>query len=652
MISSIGMYLSILLLPATFGIVMAFMPIPDQWRRRSSISLCCISCAAGIMAYPIVLFSDLSIYHFPIESAWGSYSVAMTELSAIMITFSSFVFLTVMIHMFRSGSAPSHVRYPALACLLFISCTLAMCADSVFLILIAWEMVTLITFMMAYSGREGPRWRFFVIAHLGGLMVISAFITMFVYAGTPTLSSWSDLSSSMGPAVSCGVVLLLFMGFGTKLGLVPFHVWMPDLYADAPTHTTTLLTTVCSNVAILILFRSTFEYIGMTDVMNLVAVLLIVISSISMIWGALESIIQTEAKRILAYSSMENMALVVLCMSVGMLFASDGYAGITVMILVAGLLHTINHSVFKALMLMTVGTVEDSTGTSKMEKLGGLSKYLPLLSMVALVSVLSMAAIPPFNGFMSEWLFLQSVMNGDSVGIGELELILPVVVAVLGVSGMLVAVSYARMYGFIFLGRPRSDAVHEFSPLNIMTIAPLVALAVICLALGLFAAPLINVLAKGMHLPGFDATDDVYSDYLMTSFDLPLLALFLGAMILILYALNKMFKKNVAESDTWGCGEKLNDDMQYSPMGFTQPLVKVFHPLYGDVTEIVDDKSHQRHFTVKFKEPFITYLYVPVGRAIHGTSMVVGRMQNGNIQTYLGYILVTLIVMLMAVRFL
>ena len=648
----IEIYLAILFIPVAVGVLTTLLPIPMVWKKKIPIALCCVSCIAGIFAYPIFISCDLSGYSFPLHSAWGDYTILLSDLSAIMLSFSSLVFFAVIAHMSRSVSAPKNARYYALTCLMFIVCALTICADSVILILLGWEMITLLTFLMSSCKNEGARWRFLVITHFGGLMIIAAFIIMLIHAGTPILSSWSNLHLSMGLPMSCAVIILLFAGFGTKLGLIPFHVWIPDLYDSAPTHTTTILTTVCSNVAILILFRSVFDYIGMCEGMHIIAIGLIVISSITMIWGALESIIQTEAKRILAYSSMENMALVVLCFSVGILFSSNGYTGLTVMILAAGILHTINHSVFKALMLMTVGTVEDSTGTTSMDRLGGLAKVLPLLSAVGLIAVLSMAAIPPFSGFMSEWLMLQSVMNGDVAGIGEMELILPIVVAVLGISGMLAAVSYARMYGFIFLGRPRSDVVRKCERTSKTTLAPMMVLASACIALGVFAIPLIGALADGIYSSDSFLPTDPYENYLMSSLDLPLLTLLIVLMIAVIYGLNRTFRKKVSKDDTWGCGVDLEENMQYTSSGFTQPLVKVFHPLYGDVAVVADDVEHHKHFTLKFKEPFVTYLYEPLGKFMLSFSKIFGKMQNGNIQTYLGYILVTLVVTLAAVRLL
>lgn len=645
----IEMYLFLLFVPVSAGILLGLVR-HDKVIHVSAI-LCGISCAAGILSYPFFLELGAVSYAFPIPSAWGPYSILIDQVSALMISFTSLVFLMIMMHMVRSGSSPKSPRYYGLLCALFLFCALAMCADSVLLILIAWEMVTLVSFLMSYNERgEDSRWKFFVIAHLGGLMVTAAFIAMYLSAGTEVLSAWSDLGSVMGLGMSCAAILLLFFGFGTKLGLVPFHAWMPDLYADAPTHTAALMSTVSANIAVLILFKAVFGFIGVTSDMYLLAIVMLVFASATTIWGALEALVQTEPKRILAYSSIENMGLVILCFSLGILFTSGTSTELVTIALVAGLLHTINHSFFKSLMLLTVNTVEDSTGTTEIEKMGGLAVALPLLSGFALVGVLSMAAIPPFNGFASEWLMIQSLLGGEVMGMQGMELILPIGVAVLGISGMMAAVSYARIYGFMFLGRPRSEAVAKPGKIHRTTMLPLAVLAASCLILGICIAPMLNHLADGVNEVMSVTPSDAYRDNLIETLNLPMLAGLLLAIVAALFALNRMSKKKTVKTETWDCGTTLEENMQYSSVGFTQPIVRVFHPLYGDTTEIVDDQEiKKKKYSVRFREPFVRYIYEPIGSAIMSASRFIGRMQNGNIQTYLGYILVTLVTLLLVV---
>ena len=643
------LYIALLFIPAAIGAIIGATLRCTRWGGRLSILLCMASCAIGVFAYPLFYLEGCIECSLNVPSIWGDYSLMIGDLQSLVISFTSFVFLAILIHLYSSASFTHNRMFNPLVCLAYVFCIATMSSDSVFMLLLSWEMVTLISFAMVSNGKEGPRWRFFVITHLGGFMVVSAFILMYISAGTPILSEWNGLAGTMDPLKSIFVTLLLFMGFGTKLGLIPFHVWMPDLYGSAPVHATTILTTVCSNVAVLVLFNGMFVYMGVSQEMNAVAIVMILISAVTLLWGALESIIQTEAKRILAYSSMENMALVALCMSLSMLFASNGCMEVATMVAVAGIFHAINHSIFKSLMFLTIGTVEDSTGTTSMEMLGGLAKHLPKISMVSLIAVLSMAAIPPFNGFMSEWLVFQSVLGGDTSGIGEMELMLPLVVAVLGISSMLAAASYIRLHGFIFLGRPRSNAVHEFDPVNRATMSSLVSLSALCMLLGVLALPMIRVISTGIS--GSFGFIEPYESLPSSSLDPLLLAILFLAMLIVLYLINRALGKGVSRTSTWGCGTVLESNMQYSPSGVTQPLVKVFHPLYGDVAEITDDaEHHHKHFSLRFKEPFVTYAYEPIGKAMLYISKAAGRIQSGSIQAYLAYILVTLVSLLIIVR--
>ncbi|AIZ56757.1 HyfD,B,F-like protein [Candidatus Methanoplasma termitum] len=646
----IEVYLSILFVPVFAGLLIGI--VRHRIAKYTSTAFCLISCAAGISAYPMFLWYGTIEYTLPIHSAWGSYSVLIDGITSMMITVSSVVFFMIILHMVRSGSAPDRSGYYALMCALFLSCVLAMCANNVLLLLISWEMITLTTFLMAYSKRgDGARWKFLVITHFGGLMIVSAFLIMFTFAGTDILSDWNGIGSDMGALMSCVVAALLFLGFGTKLGLVPFHVWMSDLYAKAPTYTSAMLSTVSSNVAVLILLKGIFRYLGVGEDMYVLAILLMVLSSMTAIWGALESLIQTEPKRILAYSSVENMALVMLCLSFAMLCGTGGSIDLVTIVLIAGLLHTINHSVFKALAFMTVGTVEDSTGETAIEKMGGLANVLPVFSFIALIAVLSMAAIPPLNGFASEWMMIQSIMAGEVAGVNGIELILPLGVAVIGISGMMAAVSYARLYGFIFLGRPRSKSVANPKKIGKTSFVPMAALAGLCIVMGIFAIDIMKRLGNAVGDLLSSPFSEEYSGPLLGTLNLPVLAAILVCITVAVYLVLRIRKKDVREEETWDCGTRLEEHMQYSSVGFTGPLVKVFHPLYGDIIDIQDDEdeTNSKNFSIRYVEPFVTYLYEPIGRYATRIAKTIGRMQNGNVQTYLGYILITLVVLLLVV---
>ncbi len=594
-------------LPAVSGITLGML---FRSNRVANVvaSLCIVSCMAGASTY--FLWSagvDLS-YTLPLPSAAGQYILSIDQLSAAMISFSSVIFMLIVVHVVKSTS-DSGCKYSALLNALFLACFSCMAADTALVLLMSWEMVTLVTFLLSRNGdNERARWLFFVIAHIGGLILICAFVYISSVAGTQVLSQWRNLGPTLGDLTSTALVLMIILGFGSKLGLIPFHAWMPDLYASAPIHTTAL-------------------------------------------WGAMESLVQKEPKKILAYSSMENMALVVLCLSLGMVYIGESPV-LAKLILIAAVLHTMNHAVFKSLMLMTIDTVEDCTGETNIGKMGGLSKTLPILSMVAIVGVISMAAIPPTNGFVSEWLMIQSIMGADLESTG-MSILMPLALAAVGICGMMMAASYARLYAFVFLGRPRSEGMKKPRPMKKGTILPMAVLALLCLGMGFFATVFMDVLTSGIEAVTGIPSDPGYRS-VMSGEMLPLL---LGITITVVLALLMWIfrkeKRKERKTRTWGCGERLDSNMQYSSIGFSQPLVKVFHPFYGD-TSVVKESENKENKTLvmEFSEPFVKYLYKPVSAIVSILSERMGKIQTGNIQTYFGYMLVTLVVALLAVRLL
>jgi hydrogenase-4 component B len=639
------MYLLLLIVPAILGSVVSLFPYENKTIKTTIAILCAISCITGITSFFINDYLSSITYILGLQSLLGTYNVKFDQLSSLTLTLSSVVYLMILMHMWRSEKTYGK-RMFGLASILFVACSMAMYADSVILLLISWELITLTTFMMTKGADESFRWKYLVITHFGGLLIMSVFVYMWYISGTAVLSEM-DIGPIVGSLTSALMILLLFIGFGTKLGLMPFHAWMPDLYNSSSIHSVSFLSTICSNVAILILIKSSFLWIGVPENLVLMFIILL-LASISAIWGAMESLIQTEPRRILAYSSMENMSMVILCLAMGMIFAvTDFDVTLLPLILVAAILHTINHSFFKSLMLLNVGTIEESTGEHSISRMGGLAKYMPLLSMFALIGTLAMAAIPPLNGFVSEWLMIKTVVTAGTGG-SMLNIVLPLVIVVLGICGTMAAVSYARLYGFIFLGRPRSKSMENAKKMDKMTAFPLLILSGACIALGIFAMPLIYAIIDSMcSTLGITYTvGDVVSNALKPI----MIALILASICLIVYILFRTFNKKKAETSTWDCGTELNENMQYSSEGFTQPLVKVFHPIYGDESEIKDVTGGTDTFKISFMEPFSYYILRPIGRSVEWLSLKVGKIQTGNIQSYLAYMMITLIVVLLGVR--
>lgn len=248
------------------------------------------------------------------------------------------------------------------------------------------------------------------------------------------------------------------------------------------------------------------------------------------------------------------------------------------------------------------------------------------------------------NGFVSEWLMLQSLIGTDAVS-SDLRVAMPLLIAMMGLCGMIVATSYARLYGFMFLGRPRSPGAEKPRPLRKGSIGPLAVLAFLCIAMGMLAFPLTDALFDGAA--SASAVTDPYRDGLSGSLEPLTLGLMIIGTLAVVYAVLRVRRGSDSETDTWGCGGVLDERMQYSSEGFSQPLVRVFHPFYGDTSSVEGGR-----YRVRFQEPFVKFIYRPLGNLITFFSRQVTRIQTGNIQSYLFYILVTLVAGLMAVRLL
>jgi len=245
---------------------------------------------------------------------------------------------------------------------------------------------------------------------------------------------------------------------------------------------------------------------------------------------------------------------------------------------------------------------------------------------------------------------IQSMMGGNIAGLHGIDLILPLGVAVIGISGMMAAVSYARLYGFMFLGRPRSHAVANPKRIRRLTYAPMIVLAFLCISMGVFAADIMKRLGLAIRdFTSFPFSDE-FSGPILGTIDLPVMTFILVSLTAAIFLLLRIRKKNIAKDETWGCGIDLEENMQYSSIGFTQPLVKVFQPRYNKNVDIADEEEGtSKKYSMRGMELFIDHLYDPLGRSILRISMVIGKMQNGNVQTYLGYVLVSLVVLLLVV---
>jgi len=621
------------------------------------------SAVSAAMWSVVVLLHGTQTYSWDTSSVWSSYAITLDPLGALVLLISSLTFACVALYSLFSREGVT-VRGAVLFNLFMLSVMLAMVADHVLLLLVAWESMSLTSFLGAWGEREdrdtSAGWRYLAVTHFGAALLIAAFSFLAITSGEVRLSAMQGLSGSLGPAVSALVILMVFLGFGSKLGLLPFHIWMPDLYGRAHSTITSLLSTAASNVAVLVLVRTVFGYVGVGQ-QQVLALTIMGLAALTALWGAWQALMQAEGSRVLAYSSMENMGLILLTIGAAMLFQSYGAGEPAAFALMAAMFHLVNHTVFKALLLMGAGTVRRATGEGSMERLGGLARTMPGLSAVFLVGVLSVAALPPFNGFVSEWAMFKSLMHAELISDPLVQLALPLAIAVMALCTAIAAAAYLRLYGFTFLGRPRSAGACRPRPMAFSELFPFIPLALLCLLLGVASFPLLRELAASVSplvgIPGVQVVEGSSISLLhQGGLDpLGLSALLAGGVLLCYLAMRALGPRRLVRGDTWDCGTPLDRRTQYTPTGFSQPLLKVFTKVYAPVTEVREDPRPSPYirgvrFEQRLPEVFLERFYLPLSAAAIALAMRVKRMQSGSIQAYLAYIMITLIVLLVVLR--
>ncbi len=562
----------------------------------------------------------------------------------------------------------SIARFGALFNLFLFSLFLVFSASNLVLFLIAWELMSLSSyFLVVYEHGNGSNvgsgLLYLVMTHIGTALITVGLVLIALQAGTLDFSLISGVGASMDVGLRTVVFVLLLVGFGTKAGIVPLHVWLPRAHPAAPSSVSALMSGIMVKTAIFMLIRSVFQFLGPTDAWWGVAILLI--GSVSALVGVLYAIVEKDLKRILAYSSIENIGIILIALGASATFAAYGLWDLSALALIAALLHSFNHAIFKALLFLGAGAVAMATGTRNVEQLGGLAKRMRWTGALFFVGVLSLAAIPPFNGFVSEWLVFQSLFLSFSVNNVIVNLTLAFALGMLALTGALAAAAFVRAYGIAFLGRPRSKDAEDAKEVPRAMTASMAILAILCLATGLMATSMVQVadsvsldiihvsigskLVDGLVLqspaPGFSAMSPAILGIA--------LAAILGASILLVRAYGG--KRATRRADTWDCGTPLTSRNETTATGYSQPMNRLFNGLYRSqsTTKVVEERTpliRKVSYSTSIAPVFERYLYDPLFALTTGIARRVGGIQTGSIQRYLAYIFATLVLLLLVFR--
>src|SRR5450631_766800 len=553
--------------------------------------------------------------------------------------------------------------------LVLLSLTITFTAANAFLFLIAWEVMALAAYGLVTFYHEDQETRragllYVIMAHIDAGCLLLGFALLINASGSAEFASFRPLAAQLNSGQQTAAFILFFLGFAIKAGVIPFHVWLPAAHPVAPSNVSALLSGIVIKTGIYGMARIFLDVLG--GVPPWAGLLVLLVGVVSAVLGVLYALMEHDLKRLLAYHSIENIGIIIMGLGAALMFLHTGHTVLAALALIAGLYHTINHASFKGLLFLGAGAVLHATHTRNMEEMGGLIKRMPQTAFFFLIGAVAISALPPLNGFVSEWLTYQALLQGFGTTDSLMRLIFPLSGAMLALTGALAAACFVKAFGITFLAQPRSKQAEQAREVSGSMRFGMGVLAAACVALGLFPAQFVQLLdpltqqltgqqisaqlslANGLVLASLTEKSGTVST-------LGIL-LMLVCLLPIPFALWLVFarKSKTRRGPTWDCGQRgLTPQMEYTATGFSKPIRMIFKALFRPRRDVQREYEFSPYFatTIRFEshveEVFERRIYQPLQILILRVSRQIRGLQAGSIHAYLLYIFVTLLLLLM-----
>ncbi|WP_119274381.1 hydrogenase 4 subunit B [Taklimakanibacter deserti] len=542
---------------------------------------------------------------------------------------------------------------------------LVLLSADAFSFLFAWEFMSLTSWALVMAHHRDSENRhagyvYLVMASFGTLALLLAFGLL---AGPAGGYAFADMRIAVHASWLPGLVLILvLLGAGSKSGLVPLHVWLPLAHPAAPSHVSALMSGVMTKVAIYGFVRIVFDLLGTPAWWW--AIVVLIPAALSAVLGVLNAIVQRDLKRLLAYSTVENIGIIFIGLGLALAFEANGMAGLAALSFTAALFHALNHSLFKSLLFFGAGAVLNATGERSIEKLGGLIRRMPQTAFLFLGGCLAISALPPLNGFASEWLILQAILGSPNLPQWGLKLTIPAVGAMLALAAALSAACYVRAFGISFLGRPRSDAAAQAHETDRLSLTAMFVALGLCLLAGVLPGYVIDWLAPvarqivGQSMPVQAAIpwlSIVPVEQSRSSYNgLLIFAFITFATLFTVQAIHRLASRATRRGPAWDCGFPLASPFtQYSGDSFAQPLRRVF----GDVAFRAREKvtmprpgdPRPARLEVSLRDILWETIYAPIAQGIGYAGEKFNALQFLTIRRYLSLVFGALVSLLLVV---
>ncbi len=557
---------------------------------------------------------------------------------------------------FRSGEGTA----PGLLCLQYhvflASMALVILADDAYFFMVAWETMALSSYFLVTAQHRIPEIRragflYLLMAHIGALCILLSFG---VLQGGRWLFTFDAMrGASLTSFWASAAFLLALIGFGAKAGLVPLHIWLPEAHPAAPSPVSALMSGLMLKTAVYGVLRITFDLLHIRYWWW--GVLVLGVGLFSALFGAIFAAVQTDMKRLLAYSSIENIGLIFTGIGLAILFEACHLPLFAALALTAALIHSLNHSLFKSLLFLATGSVLHATHQRSLGKLGGLIRRMPWVAALALIGTLAIAGLPPLNGFVSEWLLLQSFLFTPQIPHAFLNMLIPLGAAVLALTAALAAYVMVKFYGVIFLGQHREPSLVHAHDADWLERMGLAWLSLGCIAIGVLPqlalraagavtqtllGQTVNLASPFWWIAPITSRQSSYSGLI-------LLAGIIGVVGITFVVVRILAHGRMRRAVPWDCGYPWQTSrMQDTAEGFGQPIRHIFGPFFDMERELPFPTDAAPRYRIHIEDRMWKALYLPIARGVQQLADWIEQLQGGRLSTYLLYSFLTLIVLL------
>ena len=650
-------YISLLL--ALTLLTAALFMAPLRWKMWVAFAATAlVAIAAAIPAIGVLMGGgELEIMHFT-SPFFGEEALCMDSLSALFTLIISIAGIATLLYsrgylahyLDKKSSAHISLHYTALV-VLVASMILVVISSGGFSFLFAWELMTIASFLLILFDAQRQQvlraaLAYLIMMHIGFVLLVAGFAKIYTISGS---GGFADLAVCFSSGKTLPMFILFFLGFGMKAGLFPMHIWLPEAHPAAPSHVSAIMSGVMIKTGVYGIIR-TLWYVVEPQELHVVGLIILAMGIITGLWGVILAAVQNDAKRLLAYSSIENIGVIFIGLGVSTLAHAAGNNAVATIALCGALLHTINHSFFKSLLFFGAGNIYSKMHTTLLDRFGGVAKHMPITAILFFIATIAICALPPLNGFVGEFLIYLGLL--DSIREGVNTIYAAAGLLALALIGGFVVLAFTKLYCTIFLGSPRDHHVAESTEVDSLRIAAMAIPTVCIILIGLFPQFAINILKNVVGQFYYEAPAILEGYITPNLWKISLTVWMLILVIALLYVLKTRAqkKRTISQGPTWGCGfTATNIRMQYTGESFSEGLESIATNLTQNTIEgravgknEIFPSSHG--YNIRHKDKIDRLFAAWWMELLHIINKRIMRLRTGKINNYILFALLFLVV--------